>query len=320
MKTVVRPYRPGDEEAINAAFNQVFGLSRPLAEWHWKFPEKPEGRWILSTFDEERQALAQYAAVPVCFQAYGHTVRAGHIVDVFSVRRQGLARMGLFPSLVERFFAEYGGPDRLALLFGFPGTRHLRLGLVQMGYGTPRPVDYWTRAAIAPRWRLRPYRVLPGFAAPAVDRLWANAAGRYPVAAVRDSGWLARRFTGRPGVDYVHLGAVPLGRRTPEAWGVVRITESAVRWAELIWDGRHPAALAALDRAIVRLAREAGRLRLELWMGGDREAGAVLEDCGWERREQPDQLHLTVRSFDPRFTADRLTENFYFTLGDSDLT
>lgn len=33
----VTGYSPGDEEAINALYNETFGTSRSLDLWRWKF-------------------------------------------------------------------------------------------------------------------------------------------------------------------------------------------------------------------------------------------------------------------------------------------
>ncbi|HYH44910.1 MAG TPA: hypothetical protein VEG34_04445, partial [Thermoanaerobaculia bacterium] len=160
--------------------------------------------------------------------------------------------------------------------------------------------------------------VRAGFDAGAVNRLWHRAAGRYPVAAVRDGAWLGRRFTGRPGVTYLHLGVFPRLGRTARAWAVLRVGEGSVRWAELVWDG-DPRSLAALDDAVAAVAREAGAERFEAWLAGDAAAAAVLAGRGWQRREQPDGLHLTLRSFDPGLDITDLAGRFYLTMGDADL-
>jgi Acetyltransferase (GNAT) domain len=316
----LRPFRAGDEGAVNAAFNRVFGLERPLAEWHWKFPAEPEGRWILLAMDAGGEVQAHYAAVPARFQVDGRVVRAGQVVDAFCRRRSGLARQGLFAQTVEHFFESFGSPDRLALLYGFPGTRHLQLGLARMGYGQPVPVAYWTReAALPPAPSGGRFRVRTGFDPGAVDRLWRRAAGRYPVAVVRDGAWLGRRFAGRPGVTYLHVGVFPWLGRSPRAWGVLRARGETVSWAELIWDGRDPRALAALEVAIAEATRGAGVQRIEAWLAGDEAAAAVLAGRGWQRRDQPDGLHLTLRSFDPKLDSTDLAGRFYLTMGDADL-
>lgn len=47
---ILRPFSFGDEETVNATFNEVFGQTRSLEEWYWKFGAKAEPRvlWLLS--------------------------------------------------------------------------------------------------------------------------------------------------------------------------------------------------------------------------------------------------------------------------------
>lgn len=331
---VLRPYREGDEAAINEGFNAVFGLDRSLEEWRWKFPAAPEGRWIwvaATPVDTGNTAVvAHFAALPVRVQVEGRRLRVGQVVDVYSRRHAGLALQGVFVRLARSFFADYGRPDRLALVYGFPGDRHFRLGVRALGYSPPVPVPYWWRE-LAPltRHRREPRRwlpwgrltVRPGWVPAAVDELWRRAAPRYPVAVVRDAAWLERRFHHRPGVVYEHLGAWRRGRL--EALAVVRSTPGALAWCELVWDGRDPGALALLDREVDRLAvageaREpAGRV--ELWLGGDPEAEAILASRGWLRAEHPQRLARGAVSFHPEIDSDRFCRGLYVTMGDGDL-
>ncbi len=316
---IIRPVRPGDEAAINTGFNAAFGLARPLAEWEWKFAPGPGGRWIVVA-EEAGTIVAHFAVVPVRMQAAGREILAGQAVDSYALRRAGLARQGLFERTVRTFYDLYCAPDRIALLYGFPGTRHLRLGLAQLGYVAPQPVPYWRRTisgTTAPRSLWNSYRVEEGFDAVAVDSLWQRSRSRYPFAAVRDATWLRRRYTARPGVEYLHFAARRW--RRCEAWGVLRVVEQTVHWVELIWDGASPRAVAALDSAAAEVARAAGASRLDLWLAGDPAAAAELSRRGWERLPQPDDLHVTFVPFDSALDVAALAPRLYFTLGDSDL-
>ena len=59
-EVVYRPFRVGDEEAVNRGFNEVFRLERSMDEWSWKFPAEPDGRLImLAERDGELLALLQ---------------------------------------------------------------------------------------------------------------------------------------------------------------------------------------------------------------------------------------------------------------------
>lgn len=228
----IRRYRPGDGPAINRGFERIFGKARELDDWEWKFPVGERENTILIA-EEDGEVLAHFAAIPVSLRVEGRRIRAGQVVDVYSVRRQGL-----FLRLVDRFYEELCGPGGLELIYGFPGERHFRLGVRRLRYSEPVPVRFWSRRVqpeVGPadhrgRQILRKLRrgwgarasgvsVRRGFDPALVDRLWERASPRFPVCAVRDRTWIEHRFVDRPGVEYLH--------RT-------------------IWRGGEPAALAVL--------------------------------------------------------------------------
>jgi hypothetical protein len=315
-KCTFRPYAPGDEAAINRGFNEVFGLQRPLQEWEWKFAALPEGRWILVAVDPRGEVVAHYGAVPVRFQVDGEVLRAGQPVDVFCLRRPDLVHAMVFVRLVREFYRVFGGPERLALLFGFPSERPLRLGKAKMSYGDPAPVPVWRRGTVGRRsWWTR-HAVKPGLDAAAADRLWQRSAARYPVATVRDGTWLQRRYTGRPGVEYAHLSAWKRGE--VHAWAVLRLLDGVARWVDLVWDGEDPRALAALDDAAGRLARRWGAAEIEMWLANDAAAEVVFSARDWASTPHP-QVKLTALSFQPGVDGNDVVRRYYLTMGDSDL-
>ena len=315
-EVTIRPFHSGDEVAINDGFNAVFSRSRPLEDWAWKFPAEPEGRWIYLAEDDRGRLLSCYAALPVRFRLGGITVRAGQPVDVFSVPEA--RRSGVFTRCYEEFIRAFGNPDDLPLMFGFPGGVHYGMGLKLLHYVALRPVPLWRRPARALWPSLLPGpMVTSGFDAEASDALWSLAAERYPFAAVRDAAWLRRRYTGRPGVEYVHLYA--RRRATVRAWGAARLQADALHLADLVWDGSDPRDLEAIDRAFVLLARRAGARRLEMWLDGDPAAAEVLAARGWTRLPDPADFGLVGRAFHPAIDLAEVGRSVYLTMGDSDL-
>lgn len=360
----IRTYREGDGPAIRRGFEEVFGHSRSAEEWAWKFPEafRAETVMIAESVSEgasgessgrasSSEVLAHFAAVPVTLQVGGRTVRAGQVVDVYSTRRQGV-----FLRLVERFYEELCGPGRLELIYGFPGTRHFRLGVRKLRYSEPLPVPFWTRAVDLGEGGFPPSSSSPvgetGGAperggwwdslgeemgdrpgdrpeAPgtALDELWQRAAPRYPVTARRDRGWIERRFTGRPKVRYRHrlirrpglFQRVVRHRGRPAAWAVVRQEGSILHWADLVWDGHDPQTLVRLDEEVTALARQTGATELRLWLGNDPQAAAVLDARGWRRAPEPQELHVGAVSFLPDLDALDVCRRLYLTMGDADL-
>ncbi len=319
-EVVFRPAGPDDGRAINDGFNEVFSLARPLAEWEWKFPAEPEGRWIFLAVDPAGRILAHYGVVPVRVQAFGLVVRAGQIVDVYSRQEAhvGLATARIFLKTVSTFIERVCHPERLALCYGFPGVRALKLGVMRSGYDQmpPQEVTVWRRP-VATRARLfTGHAVRTGLDRAAADDLWRRASGRYPIGAIRDGAWLGRRFWGRPGVEYVHLAAWRRG--APRAWAVVRLGTPTTQWADLVWDGEDRRALAALDRAVATLARRAGAVDVEMWLDGDPDGGRVLAGLGWTSAPHP-AIKLVVHSFHPAIEPGATAGRFHVTMGDADL-
>jgi hypothetical protein len=317
---VFRTYRPGDETAINDGFNRVFGVSRSLDEWRWKYPAKPEGFWILLACDSNGTLLVHYGVIPVRLQAGAVTFRGGQIVDVYSVEgaRQGLATARTFIQTVLTFRERLFHPDKLGLVYGFPGVRHLKLGLMRTDYHQlePQPVTVWRRDVKVRGPVLSRYTVRTGFDPAAVDALWTRARGRYALAGVRNSAWFGRRFEGRPGVLYHHL-SVWRGER-PHAWATVRVGAPVCYWADLVWDGEDSRALVSLDRAVARLARRASAGSVEMWLDADPESARTLTETGWQGAHHPD-VRLVVRTIHPAVDPASVPGRFYVTMADADL-
>jgi hypothetical protein len=311
-----RPYRPGDEIQINDGFNRVFGLNRSIEEWRWKFPEQPEGRFIMLAVGSSGRVLAHYGAVVGRVQFGDRTVRAGQIVDAYS--REEVRGTRVFSTCYEHFISAYGNAEGLPLMFGFPGRRHYEMGLKALKYIPICSVPYWSRRArrriTLPAWR---FEVREGFDGDEVNDLWRRAALRYDVTVVRDAGWLARRYRERPGVEYQHLSVRQRGHT--RAWAAARAQESVLRLADLIWDGDDPRVLAVLDQALDRLASRLRCARLELWLGNDAGAERALYDCRWRRQLCPLDMLMVARSFSPLVDLDRMQRGCYVTMGDSDL-
>src|SRR5688572_24371373 len=97
-EAIVRAYQAGDELAIQEAFTEVFGVSRRLADWRWKFEQPPRGSRIVLAFDPDGRLACQYAAIVLDiefgWELGGERRLAGQIVDVLSRSRGALGRRG----------------------------------------------------------------------------------------------------------------------------------------------------------------------------------------------------------------------------------
>lgn len=311
----LRPYQRGDEASINYGFNEVFGLQRPLEDWVWKFRPDEQGSYILVAADHGH-VVAHFAVLRVPVQVDGRRRIGGHVVDAYCRRLPGVRQQRVYVKTVLEFYRRYGVPEHLSFIFGFPGERHLQLGRLRFRYALPQLVPVWRRPARTHRLFWPRYDVRLGENDAALDALWARAQTRYAVTAIRDGAWSRRRYHGRAGNPYVHLTV--WRRKTVHAWAVLQTGDTG-RWIDLLWDGEDPRALVELDEAVAHTTAAAGAKNLELWLGGDAAAAAVLARRGWEQGCHPERLHMTTSSYDDALDGDDLVRRFYVTMGDSDL-
>ncbi len=320
----VRPFVPGDEVALNDGFNRVFGRSRTLAEWSWKFPPEPGGRPIVvGLWDDD--LVTCFPSIPVRFQVDGREWPATTIVDIYSrtADHPELAHRGLWIRTVREFYALYGESGRHPLMFGFPGARARALGLEHLGWeqlplqpvvflhrergqpSSPRRLAY--RAELARDWE------------PRLDTLWERVRHLYPVAAVRDSRWALRRLAGHPTTRYHRFLVFPRLSWEPVAFAAFRADTGVVSWVDLLWDRGHAGALELLAHLSARLAAGVGGVAEELWLNGDPEAVERLGRLGFIPGDEPRGLGLVGRGFDPGIDLEAFDGRVYLTMADCDL-
>lgn len=322
---VIRPFRPGDEIAVNDGFNGAFNLERSLDEWAWKFPPQADGRLVMLA-EIEGDLLAHYAGMPVRFTVDGREWSGAQIVDVYSTRaaRRGFTRKGVWVRTVEAFFSTFGESGRAALLYGFPSPRPLRLGVLQLGYDAiePQPIVYLSRPAGSGSSSRRRHLYRAELAAdwePRLDELWRRVRNDYPVAVIRDADRALHRFAGHPTVHYHRFLIFTRLGRSPVAWVVFRTDQGRCRWVDLVWDHRHPGALELANHLSAGLAAQTGAELEELWLNGDPVGQARLEARGFARSEVPGQLVMVARGFDPELDLSKLDGRIYLTMADADL-
>ncbi len=321
----LRPYRPGDEVVINRGFNEVFGLSRPLAEWGWKFPLEPGGRTIMLAWRGE-ELLVHYAGMPKRIAVDGREWSAATIVDVFTTpaARKLFARRGLLGQTVDEFIRVFGVTGQASVCFGFPGRRALRLGVHQHLYDVvqPQPITYLRRERAPQRSRLSRlfYRAeLARDWEPRLDDLWQRVRPSYPVAVVRDAERCLRRLAGHPSVRYHRFLVCPRFSDQPVAFAAFRTDQNRCRWVDLLWDHDHPGALELLSRLGASLARQVGAGEEELWLNQDPAGAQLLETHGFQLLPEPNGLMLVTRSFAPELDEKVLEGRVYLTMADADL-
>jgi hypothetical protein len=266
----------------------------------------------------EGEIVAHFGLLLVPLRWRGRRLTLGQTVDCYAKRRQGVVQSRIFEQLFRAVSVHFG--DELDGLFGFPGERHMKLGQLRLGYAPARPVVVWRRA---PRSGLQSAPQAHAWpSSDRIDRLWRTARGRLGASFERDGAQLRRRFSGRPGVEYRAL-TVARWWGEPESLAVVRTQRGAEQTsllvADLLWDGRRDRGLVALDQRLDAEARGLGAEQMEMWLGGDPLAEALLASLGWRAESHPLDLGATAVSFRPDLDAAALLRELYVTMGDADL-
>jgi hypothetical protein len=323
--TEVRLYRPGDEIAINDAFNRVFGRQRSVEEWAWKYRADDPPCPIVAAWDGERLA-AHNGGIPTDYQVDGRRILALQGADTLSLAaaERQLTWRDAWQRVMDRFAEVAVDQFGASLLYGFTGGRAIGHMVARARWDSVSP----RRIPLLVRRRRPPSRSLASrfFRArlidetePAVDVLWERVRERYPVSVVRNADHVRRRLSGHPTVRYHRWLISPRWSSTPAAFVAFRTDGGSCRWVELVWDGR-PGALELVDHLSRRLADQTGAEREELWLDGDPEAEQWLELFGFEGGPDPSGVVRVVRFVDPKLDPKSFAPGrVYTTMADADL-
>lgn len=311
---VIRKYQAGDEHLINKGFNQIFGLRRSIQEWYWKFKDPNDSRIMISL--DRGELLSHYAVQTDRFQYLGETYTVGHSVDTFSVRKAKATSGRSLQKLVMSFFEEFGSAEDVALMYGFPGTRILRLGNMKMDYGRAIPIKYWELTLPFKHKKFAGGDSHPGHPSK-INQLWKRAAKRYPASIIRDYQWMHKRFLSRPDHKYQFIRSSSWGRYSLLATFVRH--QGAIEVVDIIWDGSSKRDVRFFTGALASVAHRNGITKISMWLSGDEKLEQNLEKYGWIVREEPHKLHLVVKSFVSSIDREELLDRFYLTKGCTDI-
>lgn len=308
---MIRAARAGDETGIASLFGEVFGQSLSLSTWRWKYLRGDEPPPVMIG-EEDGRIVCHYGAVRATLMTEGVASTAYAIVDVMCARRyQG---RGIFRRAAREFFARYCEGGRAALIYGFPGERHRRLGEILLGYTPVAPVYAVTKELSTPpvRW---PAEVWRGLDIPEDwDARWARIEPRFHLVTRRDRETLEWRFARRPDRQYriLHLrdeaGFAVIGLEGETAYLMEFLCERAVT----------PLTRMRLLVATEIAAVEGGARRLIGWFPPFATETAFLRGPGGFRGAEADH-RVETRFFARSYPADWLNDNFYYSLGDYDV-
>lgn len=330
----IRPYRPGDEDAILRTFNLVFRevcgpsyVDRTLEQWRWAYRDNPAGQRISLAVAADGTVASQYAGMPMrCDTPFGEQLFI-HCVDSMTHPqwRQGLKSKSLFVETCMPFWAHSRAIGD-ALFYGFPVDQAYRIGKRYLDYVMMTVVDFLIRDRGEPILALPTDVVVERTAAVPADVAGLYAAVRADKACLvrRDAVYLDWRYVQNPSrTDYELWTA----RRAGRLVGLMvlkpgsGLAPDAATIADWLVPEADEGAADALLAAAVRRQHEEGRQRLMTVFPPWSREHALLRRRGFVETPSANwlQRRLIHNICKPQITAEFLATSWWYTLGDSDL-
>lgn len=342
----VRLYRPGDEQAILALYHAAFDQPMTIEDWRWKYLQNPAGPPLIALGWHAGCLAVNVCASPRRFWVNGQEARAAHWSDMIIAPQytQGLGGARLMMHTGKTWLAAYTQSGRVDFGYGLPVPRFKDLSKKIWNYAevtaAPQLVHLlhpayalrrWLRAAprlqtallrlslppaplYARREECAPLCRLHTFDA-RFDRLWADLAPRFKIAAVRDAAHLSWRYAPR---EYIKLAAAT--PRQAEGYIVCRVVEQEGWRVGLIADllAREEQTAQALLSAALTFFRRGGAALARAWSLPHDPAHPAYRRAGFLPRPSP--YALLAGGYTPLVPAVLLASAFAWQLafGDAD--
>ncbi len=324
----VRFYQPGDEEAIISAWEKAFGKPFPLQVWRWKFSASPWGFSALVCLSGEGLVAAHYSGQYQKVWFEGRSLRALHLVDVFTHPAYRWAvggKKGLLVQMARTFFKTHlkncpfeDWPALEARLpkadfaWGLPGLRHFKLGQLAVAYQRQEAAPLYLEKTFPPRKLLPFFKKLAFIDSwpPDLEDLW-EAHRRFLSAGLeKTAAYLTWRYRKHPERAYQRL-LLSQGR-TSRALLITYKTEGRVILMDFL-----AAEPTFLLEALERLSRVYPGQKVCLWLSGSSPFKEVFLEAGWRPQKEPLGIVPGILGYTPDFS--RLKSSFHWTIGDADL-
>jgi len=314
------PYRTEDEARVLELWRVAFGKELDPDLWRWKYVDNPFGMRVLVCRDPKTEAaVVVYSGVPFCASWNRREVEIVQLMDIMS--HPNVRKTGLFIKAAEGFFDTFAGGDSV-LYYGIPGRYHFDIGAKYLDYSELESGVAYLRGSVR---ELASSSSLFGPSAQLIDRptrdldhIWAEVEGHYPLAAVRDAAFVNWRFFRNPQRDYLVYVLRTGFTRRPRGYAVVGIEDGAARLVDVLMPPDRAMITALSARVAADLVIRAVDT-LETWLPGRHFITDGLVAAGWSREPEPLGIVPTARSFDDRLTIPWVSENFFYTMADSDL-
>jgi hypothetical protein len=324
---VVRGYQAGDETAILDLFGRSFHAPRSLDHFRWKYQHNPFGNQHISVaFDADARLVGHYAGYVIPFFDRGEERIAHQIGDTMterSVRHVGRGPTSILGRTALHFYENFC-ESQVAFNYGFNVANIQKFSLQFLRSDRVEPVPYRVRdlrrdpiprIGRLGRWP-RGYQLEQVHGAgEEYDAFFARVAPAYRFLARRDAAYLRWRYLESPESPYVVI-AVRKWRRLV-GWSVFRVRDRRLSWGDALFDPRYAAAVDVLLRHIVPGypvdSVEGWFASRPVWFD------SILTRFAFRREREPQDLSLMCVPFSLHDATERMRNDLYYTMGDSDL-
>ena len=331
-KIFIRPYNDGDETRILQAFNKVFNTNRTIEHWYWKFRENPFGTHkIAEAVTENGTLAAHYCGYPVPFHSSVADLKdflSFHIGDTMTspeFRNLGLGKTGVLTRLTTYFYNRFC-VDTVPFIYGYNTGNIRKFGERFLQYQYTSYVPYHVidlnKTNLKPLSTIR--RLISGFSVERVsnitreyDLFFEKVCNNYGMLVKRTSSYLKWRYLDCP--DNVHkvFAVHRFGKLV--GWSVFSTKGKVLLWGDALFDKKYVHAVRfMLDYLVKHFYQDI--IRIEGWFSPAPDWWTnVLQNIGFEVMNEPDNLAPTFKIFDSTFSPEFFEQNYYYTMGDSDL-
>ncbi len=312
-----RDYVKGDERLIIHLFKRVFGKEMPLPFWKWRFVENPYGNGIIKLMFDDDKLIGHYAVIPMSVQVAGTSVKAAF--SMTTMTHPEYSGRGIFTFLAEEVYnacAKQG----LSFVYGFPNSNSYPGFTQKLGWaGLGKILNF--HKVLADESGKPPVidmRCIESFDNRA-DLLWEKVKGNYSIIVPRVEKYLNWRFSRNPDVYYQKyilldkqgqmIGYAILKQYVNDAGKKGHIVD--------MLSINDEESIRILIRHSCAYFRNKQIADVSGWFPVKSQYRRILEEEGFKAEETGQ--NFGVSTFDQAHNLVKSMENWYLTMGDSDV-
>ena len=307
---IIRNYRKGDEEGITSLFKDVFGNEMTIDQWRWKYFIPGSGKIYSKVVEDAAGHIIGHAgAIPLRGVFQNKPVQFFQMADVMvhAEARGFLGRKNVFEVMMKILFEDISKEFSDVFCYGFSGIRPFILGKRKKVYDQIELASENVKRLH--RSLLNPYKVqLIGWDDDRLDSLWTIFSINFSLSLIRDKRYLIWRYETNPFFSYQLFGFFRLGKL--KGWAVTRDSDNEISIVDLLTEPRRfMGILKALENHLI----SRGKKNIRIWLS-ERWRKHIK---GYTANET--QVVVTNLIWKLPLQTSTAKENFYYTMGDTDI-